>query len=606
MAIGYLITQARTAHDAIPISGVRVSIFDDQGNSIYELITDESGETQAVPLETVDKSFSQNQYFSGIPYVSYNVLAQAAGFNSVYISDIPIFEKETATLPLNLIPMQNIQRGPNQTEIFIGSPAVAMPQMRNQEGANSIRPYVLRQVVIPNPITVHLGPPSSSASNVQVSFPDYIKNVASSEIYPTWPEAALTANIYAIITFALNRVFTEWYRNQGYNFDITNSTAYDQAFIYGRPIYDSISRIVDRIFNEYVRRQGQNAPYFTSFCNGTTATCQGLSQWGTVTLANQGLTPLQILRSYYPNDIEIAQTNIITGVASSYPGTPLRTGSKGLDVQTIQTFLNRIRRNYPAIPVITDETGVFGDSTRAAVTKFQSIFGLAPDGIVGKSTWYKISSLYTAVTRLAELDSEGTSLGIGTVPPQSTLRQGFRGADVITLQYLLDVISEYYPGIPAPAQDGIFGSDTRQSVIAFQQAMQLNPDGIVGQLTWNALYETYRGIEQNVPSPGPETGTIEYVVKSGDSLWLIAQRFQTTVDAIKRLNGLTSDMLRIGQVLKIPSNQTSSYIEYTVKAGDTLWLLSQRYGTTVDAIRRLNGLTSDVLQIGQVLRIPTR
>ncbi len=606
MAIGYLITQARTAHDAIPITGVRVSIYDDQGNNIYELITDESGETQAVPLETVDKSFSQNQYFSGIPYVSYNVLAQAAGFNSVYISDIPIYDGETATLPLNLIPMQNMQRSPNQTEIFIGSPAVAMPQMRNQEGGSSIRPYVLRQVVIPNPITVHLGPPSSSASNVQVSFPDYVKNVASSEIYPTWPESALTANIYAIITFALNRVFTEWYKNQGYSFDITNSTAYDQAFVYGRPIYDSISRIVDKIFNEYVRRQGQNAPYFTSFCNGTTATCQGLSQWGTVTLANRGLSPLQILRSYYPNDIEIAQTDIITGVVSSYPGTPLKTGSKGLDVQTIQTFLNRIRRNYPAIPVITDETGVFGDSTRAAVTKFQSIFGLSPDGIVGKSTWYKISSLYAAVTRLAELDSEGTSLGIGTVPPQSTLRQGSKGPDVITLQYLLDVISEYYPGIPAPTQDGIFGSGTKQSVIAFQQAMQLNPDGIVGQLTWNALYETYRGIGQNVPSPGPGTDTIEYVVKSGDSLWLIAQRYQTTVDAIKRLNGLTSDMLRIGQVLKIPASQAAPYIEYTVRAGDTLWLLSQRYGTTVDAIRRLNNLTSDILQIGQVLRIPTR
>ncbi len=606
MAIGYLITQARTAHDAIPITGVRVSIYDDQGNNIYELITDESGETQAVPLETVDKSFSQNQYFSGIPYVSYNVLAQAAGFNSVYISDIPIYDGETATLPLNLIPMQNMQRSPNQTEIFIGSPAVAMPQMRNQEGGSSIRPYVLRQVVIPNPITVHLGPPSSSASNVQVSFPDYVKNVASSEIYPTWPESALTANIYAIITFALNRVFTEWYKNQGYSFDITNSTAYDQAFVYGRPIYDSISRIVDKIFNEYVRRQGQNAPYFTSFCNGTTATCQGLSQWGTVTLANRGLSPLQILRSYYPNDIEIAQTDIITGVVSSYPGTPLKTGSKGLDVQTIQTFLNRIRRNYPAIPVITDETGVFGDSTRAAVTKFQSIFGLSPDGIVGKSTWYKISSLYAAVTRLAELDSEGTSLGIGTVPPQSTLRQGSKGPDVITLQYLLDVISEYYPGVPAPTQDGIFGSGTKQSVIAFQQAMQLNPDGIVGQLTWNALYETYRGIGQNVPSPGPGTDTIEYVVKSGDSLWLIAQRYQTTVDAIKRLNGLTSDMLRIGQVLKIPASQAAPYIEYTVRAGDTLWLLSQRYGTTVDAIRRLNNLTSDILQIGQVLRIPTR
>ncbi len=396
------------------------------------------------------------------------------------------------------------------------------------------------------------------------------------------------------------------YRNQGYSFDITNSTAYDQYFIYGRPIYGSISRVVDDIFNEYVRRQGQLAPYFTSFCNGTTVSCQGMSQWGTVTLADRGYTPLQILRSYYPNDIEIVQTDIITNVLSSYPGTPLKQGSSGLDVQTIQTWLNRIRRNYPAIPSITDPAGTFGSSTKAAVTKFQSVFNLTPDGIVGKSTWYKISRLYAAVTRLAELDSEGTTLGIGTVPPSSVLRQGSRGSDVITLQYLLDVISEYYPGIPAPAQDGIFGSGTRQAVIAFQQIMGLQPDGIVGNLTWKALYDAYLGINQNIPPQKPEGGADTYVVRAGDSLWLIAQRYNTTVDAIKRLNGLTSDLINVGQVLKIPSSQEASYIEYTVRPGDTLWLLSRRYNTTVDAIKKASGLTSDLLSIGQILKIPTR
>lgn len=394
------------------------------------------------------------------------------------------------------------------------------------------------------------------------------------------------------------------YRNRGYDFDITNSTAYDQYFVYGRPIYESISRIVDKIFNEYVRRQGQEAPYFTSFCNGSTVTCQGLSQWGTVSLANQGLTPLQILRSYYPNDIEIAETNIITDVVTSYPGTPLRTGSTGLDVQTIQTYLNRIRQNYPAIPVITDQSGVFGDSTRAAVIKFQNIFGLTPDGIVGKSTWYKISNLYTAVARLGELDSEGTSLGIGTVPPNTILRQGSKNPDVVTLQYLLSVISEYYPSIPNPDQDGTFGNNTRQSVIAFQQLMQLNPDGIVGPLTWQALYKTYQGIEQNVPLPGTGSNTINYVVKAGDSLWLIAQRYNTTVDAIKSLNGLTNNMLNIGQVLKVPASNAAPYISYTVQSGDTLWLLARRYNTTVDAIKNLNGLTSNMLNIGQILKIP--
>ena len=606
MAIGYLNIQARTAHDAVPLSGVQIRVFDFWGNSLYVLATDENGETPTVPLETIDKSYSQNPYFSGTPFVSYHVLAQASGFNSLYVSDIPIYDGGTAFLPVTLVPMQETQRSPRQQEISVGKPAVASHEMRHQEG-DVTEPRILRQVVIPNPITVHLGTPGSSAQNVQVAFPDYVKNVASSEIYPTWPENALRANIYAIITFALNRVFTEWYRSKGYGFDITNSTAYDQAFVYGRPIYSSVSRIVDDIFNEYVRRQGQHAPYFTSFCNGTSVTCNGLSQWGTVTLSNQGLSPLQILRSYYPKDVEIAQTDIITGIVSSYPGAPLRMGSTGLDVQTIQTYLNRIRRNYPAIPAITDPAGSFQNSTNAAVTKFQRIFNLTPDGIVGKSTWYKISSLYAAVTRLAELDSEGTSLGIGTVPPSAVLRQGSRGQDVITLQYLLDVISEYYPGVPSPAQDGIFGSGTAQSVMAFQRAVNLSPDGIVGARTWKALYDAYQGIGQNVPLPSPEPdgGTVRYVVRPGDSLWLIAQKYNTTVDAIKRLNGLTSDILNIGQVLNIPSSGSAPYFEYTVRSGDTLWLLAQRYDTTVDAIKKMSGITSDRLSIGQVLRIPS-
>lgn len=613
MAIGYLTMQARTAHDALPLRGVQVTVLDDEQNRIYELTTDENGETGKVPLETMDKSYSQDENFTGTPYVTYNVLAQAEGFEPVYVSDIPIFDGESAHLPLVLIPMQGRQRSGEQTEIVVGAPAVTMEGEREPEGffQDGESGQVLRQVAIPNPITVHLGAPNTAASNVQVSFPDYVKNVASSEIYPTWPENALRANIYAIITFALNRVFTEWYRAKGYNFDITNSTAYDQAFVYGRPIYDSISRIVDEIFNEYVRRQGQEAPYFTSFCNGTTTTCRGMSQWGTVTLANQGYAPIQILRNYYPDDVEIAQTNIITNMLTSYPGTPLRVGSTGLDVQTIQTWLKRIRQNYPAIPVITDAVGTFGDSTRAAVVKFQNIFGLTPDGIVGKSTWYKLSSLYTAVTRLAELNSEGTNLGIGTVPPAAVLRQGSRGQDVVTLQYLLDIISEYYPDIPAVQQDGIFGAGTRQAVTAFQGRMGLVADGVVGPATWNALYRTYQGIGQNVPGPNPnptpDTGnsSFAYTVRAGDTLWLLANRYGTTVDAIKRLNGLSSDILQIGQVLRIPSEQPSGYFNYTVRAGDTLWLLANRYGTTVDAIRRLNGLNSDNLQIGQALRIPT-
>lgn len=605
MATGFLIIQARIAHDALPLGGVQIWIMDARERHVYHVTTDESGETERIALETLDRSLSLDPDFSGTPFISYDVLAFAKGFNSIHITGIPILDGETAIQPLEFIPMREKQRIPTVTEIQIGAPAVSMRGRRDQKGPEAEDPQVLRQVVIPNPITVHLGSPSASASNVQVSFPDYVKNVASSEIYSTWPDAALRANIYAIITFALNRVFTEWYRSRGYSFDITNNTAYDQYFIYGRNIYQSISLIVDEIFNEFVRRQGQIAPYFTSFCNGTTATCSGLSQWGTVTLANQGRSPLQILRSYYPRDVEIAETNIITGVLSSYPGTVLREGNTGLDVQTIQTYLKRIRRNYPAIPAITDKEGVFGQSTKAAVSKFQSIFNLASDGLVGKATWNKLSYLYTSVTRLAELDSEGTSLGIGTVPPNSILRMGSTGQDVITLQYLLNVAAEFNSMIPAPTQDGIFGSGTQQSVTAFQRTAGLAPDGIVGPLTWQALYNTYLGVNNIIP-PSVDTGVIEYVVRSGDTLWLLAQRYHTTVDAIKRLNGLTSDNLSIGQILRIPTTGSAgeSYFEYTVRSGDTLWLLAQRYGTTVSAIKNLNGLSSDILNIGQILRIP--
>lgn len=604
MATGYLQIQVRTAQDTIPLEGVQVRILDNEGNTLHRLTTDESGETPVTALETLDRSLSQDPGYAQQPYADYSVTVNAEGFQPLSVTEIPIYEDELATLPVALIPLQEQQtRRESGTSISIGPPAAAGSEPWNQQGTSEDA-RILRQVVIPNPITVHLGAPDSYAANVQTSFQEYVKNVASSEIYPTWPDAALRTNIYAIMTFALNRVYTEWYTGQGYSFDITNSTAYDQYYVPGHPIYDSISRIVDELFGEYVRRQGQNAPYFTSFCNGSTTSCPGLSQWGTVSLANQGYSPLQILRYYYPDDIEIAETNIVVNAPSSYPGTALRTGSTGLNVQTIQTYLNRIRQNYPAIPAITDPDGVFGQSTQAAVQKFQSIFNLTPDGIVGKATWYRISSLFTAVTRLAELDSEGNTLGIGTVPPSVTLRQGSGGQDVVTLQYLLNVLSQYDPGIPAPVQDGIFGSKTREAVVAFQRANQLDPDGIVGSRTWEALYRVYLGIQENVPMPGPDTGSVTYTVRAGDTLWLIARRYGTTVEAIKRLNGLSSNVLQIGQVLRIPVSQ-SPYVDYTVRAGDTLWNLARRYGTTVEEIMRINGLTSSSLQIGQVLRIPT-
>ena len=239
---------------------------------------------------------------------------------------------------------------------------------------------------IPQNITVHLGSPQSSAPNVTVPFIDYVKNVASSEIYPTWEEAALTANILAIISFALNRVYTEFYRSQGYDFDITSSTAIDQKFIHGRNYFDSVSRIVDNLFNDYLRRPGFVEPLAAKFCNGTTVTCEGLSQWGSQNLAKQGQNFLQILRNYYGDNIEIVRDAPLRGYTPSYGGTPLRQGSRGPNVVRAQVMLNRIGRNYPAIPRISSVDGIFGPQTENAVRTFQRIFGLTEDGIIGKAT----------------------------------------------------------------------------------------------------------------------------------------------------------------------------------------------------------------------------
>ena len=259
---------------------------------------------------------------------------------------------------------------------------------------------------VPENITVHLAGPSTPAANVTLPFSDYVKNVASSEIYPTWDDNALRANIYAIVSFALNRVYTEFYRSRGYDFDITNSTAYDQAFVNGRSYFENISRIVDSLFNDYLRRPGFVEPLAAKFCNGTTVTCQGLSQWGSQNLARQGYDEVQILRSYYGN-VEIVNNAPIQGITSSYPGTPLRRGTSGPSVVTVQVMLNRIGQNYPAIPKLATVDGIYGSRTEAAVRKFQQIFGLTADGIVGKATWYAMVRLYVAVTSLAELRSRG-------------------------------------------------------------------------------------------------------------------------------------------------------------------------------------------------------
>lgn len=350
--------------------------------------------------------------------------------------------------------------------------------------------------VIPEFITVHLGPPSSNARNITVSFPEYIKNVASSEIYPTWPENAIRANIYAQISFALNRVYTEYYRSKGYDFDITNSTQYDQSYVQGRDIFENISRIVDEIFNDYVIKQGQIQPYFTQYCAGS---CDGLSQWGTVSLARNGLTPFQILQRYYGNDIGIVENAPVKSNTESYPGTEIRLGSAGEDVIDIQRRLNRIARNYPSIPTIPDTSGIFEATTQKAVRQFQKIFNLAQDGIVGKRTWYKIISIYNGIKGLSDLYSEGISITEAQRRYSTVLKKGDTGDPVRIIQYYLAFLGYFNPKLPQIRVDGYFGDETRDAVLTFQRLYNLDVDGIVGRSTWNKIQDAYNSLFNSLP-----------------------------------------------------------------------------------------------------------
>ena len=363
---------------------------------------------------------------------------------------------------------------------------------------------------IPERITVHLGPPNADAQNVTVSFIDYVKNVASSEIYPTWADSALRANILAIVSFALNRVYTEFYRSRGYPFDITNSTAYDQFFVNGRSFFTNVSRIVDELFNDYLRRPGFVEPLAAKFCNGTTVTCEGLSQWGSENLAQQGYSSTQILRSYYGN-VEIVNNAPVRGITSSYPGSPLRRGTTGPSVVTVQVMLNRISQSYPAIPKIPSADGLFGARTEAAVQKFQQIFNLTPDGIVGRATWYALVRYYIAVTRMAELRSQGQRFYANSWATTDPIEQGDRGIKVEHLQYMLSVLSSYIPEIPPVAVDGIFGTATREAVVAAQRRFDLPQTGVVNAVTWDEIYDQFSGIENTSwqdPEKFPYTSAI--------------------------------------------------------------------------------------------------
>ena len=358
----------------------------------------------------------------------------------------------------------------------------------------------VRYPVVPNNITVHLGPPNQASRNVTVPFTDYISNVASNELYPTWPINSLKANILAITSFTLNRIYNEWYPSKGYNFDITSTPAYDQTYKEDGQIYENISNIVKEVFNDYVVKSNQVQPYFTKYCDGRKTTCDGLSQWGTVSLANQGKTPLEILRYYYGNDINIIYDAEVGDNTSGYPGYVNKLGSVGNPVELIQRDLNRIRQNYPAIPKIETTIGAYNKETEDAVKKFQEIFALPITGEVDKATWYKIKYVYTSVKKLSDLYSEGITEEEATFLYTDRLDYGDTGIEVQYVHYFLDAIAFLDNDIPRLPTNSIYGNNTITMVKAFQQKYGLPVTGVFTYSDWIVLRDTYDKILKSFPN----------------------------------------------------------------------------------------------------------
>ncbi|MCD8396790.1 MAG: peptidoglycan-binding protein [Lachnospiraceae bacterium] len=390
----------------LPLSDavVEVSFTGDPNSTIEEVRTDQNGQTEPLTLAAPPVEYSLEPSEEQ-PYAEYTIRISAPGYETVTVSGAEVFGSQLSLQNVTLRQLRPDEQPdtiviPEHTLYGYYPPKIAETEVKPVSGNGEI---VLEQVVVPEYIVVHDGTPQdSTARDYYVQYKDYIKNVASSEIYSTWPYATLVANILAIQSFTLNRVYTEWYRNKRYDFTITSSTAYDQKWVYGRTIFESISEVVDDVFQNYLSRPNVKQPILTQYCDGSRVTCpQWLSQWGSAALGEQGYTASEIIRYYYGNDMYINFAEQVSGVPSSYPGYPLSVGSVGADVLKIQEQLNAISNNYPLIPKLVPD-GIFGEATQDAVRVFQSVFGLTQDGIVGSRTWYKISDIYVAVTRIAE------------------------------------------------------------------------------------------------------------------------------------------------------------------------------------------------------------
>lgn len=417
--IGQLRVQCFNGDSYIPVDKCKISIATQvNAETPYktQVTTDSSGLTTKVDLAAPLLQYSQEPS-TNLPYSLYNIIIQREGFEDVGIRGVQVFPQQTAFQKVNLIEKGTRQTEVNGTNGTNGANLInILPNTLNGEYPNKIpesdqKPLpppssgvVLPQPVVPEYITVHQGGPNdTSAPNYKVLYKDYLKNVASCEIYSTWPDTTIRANLFCIISFTLNRIYTEWYRGKGKNFDITSSTAYDHAFNYGRNIYDTIDAVVDEIFSTYIRRVNKKQPLLTQYCDGQKVSCpEWLSQWGSKVLGDQGKVPYEILTNYYGTDIELVTAEKVAGSPSSYPGRALTIGDSGESVRMAQEFLNAIAKNYPLIPKVSVD-GVFGDTTAEAVKVFQGVFNLPKTGIIDYATWYKISDIYVGVSKIAEL-----------------------------------------------------------------------------------------------------------------------------------------------------------------------------------------------------------
>ena len=423
---GRLKVQCFIGNDYVPVDRCRVTI-NGKGEyatkRIITLNTDSSGLTEEIELDAPPIEYSLNVNSDKVPYSLYDITVERQGFDPIVIRGCQVFPEEVAYQVCNLtentrssIRQQVINIQPNTLN---GDFPPKIPEADEKPLPPPTSGVVLPQPVVPEFIVVHQGSPNDSAApNYKVPYKDYIKNVASCEIYSTWPETTIRANIFCIVSFTLNRIYTEWYRNKGKNFQITSSTAYDHAFNYGRNIYDSISSIVDEIFSTYIRRIGRKQPLLTQYCDGKSVSCpEWLSQWGSKYLGDQGKLPYEILQYYYGNDIELVTAEKVEGIPESYPGYDLTVGSSGEAVRTIQEQLNAIAKNYPLIPKLPLD-GQYTDKMAEAVKVFQGVFSLPQTGVVDYATWYKISDVYVGVSKIAELrNGSGKNLFVPPVMP---------------------------------------------------------------------------------------------------------------------------------------------------------------------------------------------